>query len=101
VPSYPAGITVSNHALITVSDALRHRRAQAAEAGPVHTTLTHQAVRRGACRFAPAQGAADLDQTLGNNPCAQSSWSNTARFRYVAFLAGASPGTAPTPAHGS
>jgi hypothetical protein len=26
VPSYPAGITVSNHALITVSDALRHRR---------------------------------------------------------------------------
>jgi hypothetical protein len=27
VPSYPAGITVSNHALITVSDALRHRRA--------------------------------------------------------------------------
>jgi hypothetical protein len=27
VPSYPAGISVSNHALITVSDALRHRRA--------------------------------------------------------------------------
>jgi hypothetical protein len=27
VPSYPAGITVSNQALITVSDALRHRRA--------------------------------------------------------------------------
>jgi hypothetical protein len=26
VPSYPAGITVSNHALITVSDALRQRR---------------------------------------------------------------------------
>jgi hypothetical protein len=26
VPSYLAGITVSNHALITVSDALRHRR---------------------------------------------------------------------------
>jgi hypothetical protein len=26
VPSYPAGISVSNHALITVSDALRHRR---------------------------------------------------------------------------
>ena len=24
--SYPAGISVSNHALITVSDALRHRR---------------------------------------------------------------------------
>ncbi len=27
MPSYPAGITVSTHALITVSDALRHRRA--------------------------------------------------------------------------
>jgi hypothetical protein len=27
VPSYPAGISVSNHALITVADALRHRRA--------------------------------------------------------------------------
>jgi hypothetical protein len=27
VPFHPAGITVSNHALITVSDALRHRRA--------------------------------------------------------------------------
>jgi DDE superfamily endonuclease len=27
VTSYPAGISVSNHALITVSDALRHRRA--------------------------------------------------------------------------
>jgi hypothetical protein len=27
VPSYPAGITVSNHALIRLSDALRHRRA--------------------------------------------------------------------------
>ena len=27
MPSYPAGISVSNHALITVSDALRHRRA--------------------------------------------------------------------------
>jgi len=27
VPSYAAGITVPNHALITVSDALRHRRA--------------------------------------------------------------------------
>jgi DDE superfamily endonuclease/Helix-turn-helix of DDE superfamily endonuclease len=26
VPSYPAGISVSNHALITVADALRHRR---------------------------------------------------------------------------
>ena len=26
--SYPAGITVSNHALITLSDALRHRRSQ-------------------------------------------------------------------------
>ncbi|WP_420821785.1 transposase family protein [Pseudonocardia broussonetiae] len=26
MPSYPAGIGVSNHALITVSDALRHRR---------------------------------------------------------------------------
>ena len=26
MPSYPAGISVSNHALITVSDALRHRR---------------------------------------------------------------------------
>ena len=26
--SYPAGITVSNHALITLSDALRHRRTQ-------------------------------------------------------------------------
>jgi hypothetical protein len=26
VPSHPAGITVSNHALITVSDALRQRR---------------------------------------------------------------------------
>ncbi|MHA6621007.1 transposase family protein [Pseudonocardia sp. DLS-67] len=28
MPSYPAGFTVSNHALITLSDALRHRRAQ-------------------------------------------------------------------------
>ena len=28
MPSYPAGITVSNHALITLSDALRHRRTQ-------------------------------------------------------------------------
>jgi hypothetical protein len=28
VPSYPAGVTVSNHALLTLSDALRHRRAQ-------------------------------------------------------------------------
>jgi hypothetical protein len=28
VPSYPAGVTVSNHALITLSDALRQRRAQ-------------------------------------------------------------------------
>jgi hypothetical protein len=27
VPSYPAGITVSNHALIRLSDALRHQRA--------------------------------------------------------------------------
>ncbi len=27
MPSYPAGISVSNHALITVADALRHRRA--------------------------------------------------------------------------
>ena len=27
MPSYPAGITVSNHALITLSDALRARRA--------------------------------------------------------------------------
>ena len=26
MPSYPAGVTVSNHALITLSDALRHRR---------------------------------------------------------------------------
>ena len=26
MPSYPAGITVSNQALIAVSDALRHRR---------------------------------------------------------------------------
>jgi transposase len=26
VPSYPAGVTVSNHARITLSDALRHRR---------------------------------------------------------------------------
>jgi hypothetical protein len=28
VPSYPAGVTVSNHALITLSDALRRRRSQ-------------------------------------------------------------------------
>ncbi len=27
MPSYPAGLSVSNHALITLSDALRHRRA--------------------------------------------------------------------------
>jgi hypothetical protein len=27
VPSYPAGFTMSNHALITLSDALCHRRA--------------------------------------------------------------------------
>ena len=27
MPSYPAGITMSNHALVTVSDTLRHRRA--------------------------------------------------------------------------
>ena len=27
--SYPAGIAVSNHVLITLSDALRHRRSQA------------------------------------------------------------------------
>ncbi len=27
MPSYPAGISVSNHALITIADALRHRRA--------------------------------------------------------------------------
>jgi hypothetical protein len=33
VPSYPAGITVSNHALITVSDALRHRRTVLGTAG--------------------------------------------------------------------
>ena len=26
MPSYPAGFTVSNHALITLSDALRQRR---------------------------------------------------------------------------
>lgn len=28
MPSYPAGVTVSNPALVTLSDALRHRRAQ-------------------------------------------------------------------------
>ena len=28
MPSYPAGIAVSNHALITLADALRHRRTQ-------------------------------------------------------------------------
>jgi transposase len=28
VPSYPSGLSVSNHALITLSDALRHRRTQ-------------------------------------------------------------------------
>jgi hypothetical protein len=27
VTSYPAGLTVSNHALTTIADALRHRRA--------------------------------------------------------------------------
>ena len=27
MPSYPAGFTMSNHALVTLSDALRHRRA--------------------------------------------------------------------------
>ncbi|MDT7701966.1 MAG: hypothetical protein QOJ30_4291 [Pseudonocardiales bacterium] len=28
MPSYPAGMTVSNRALIMLSDALRHRRTQ-------------------------------------------------------------------------
>jgi hypothetical protein len=76
VPTYPAGITVSNHALITVSDALRHRRAIAGtrwrrlSAGEqALLVLAHLRLRR-AARSTTRHGARCAN-TASSTPCVQ------------------------------